>query len=229
MIALKLVEAGIDNVYWLFKNKKRKVLVTKNLTPGFSVYGEKLYRIKGVEYRQWIPNRSKLAASIYKKIEKVPIKEGYKVLYLGAASGTTISHVSDIIWEEGITYGVDIAPRVVRDLVFVAKRKRNIVPILADASKIELYSFIVPKVDFVYQDIAAPNQVDIFIKNVDYFLKNGKYGMIAIKARSIDVSRPPAEIFKESEKILKEHGYEIVDKKRLEPFHKDHIMILIRK
>lgn len=225
---MKILRTDINNVFWLIR-KGKKILVTKNLTPGYSVYGEKLYNVGGVEYRQWIPNRSKLAAAIYKKIKKIPLDEGYKVLYLGAASGTTISHVSDIIWKSGIAFGVDIAPRVTRDLVFVAKRKKNIVPILADASRIELYEFFVPKVDFVYQDIAAPNQIDIFIKNVENFLKNNKYGMIAIKARSIDVSRPPSEIFKESERKLKEMGYKIVDKKRLEPYHKDHIMILIKK
>ncbi len=226
---MRLVETGINNVFWLIRDKKKKVLVTKNLTPGFSVYGEKLYRIKNTEYRQWIPGRSKLAAAIYKGIKKVPIGEGDKVLYLGAASGTTISHVSDIIWKDGVAFGVDIAPRVVRDLIFVAQKKRNIVPILADASRTEIYKGIVPMVDFVYQDIAAPNQVEIFIKNVMEFLKDGKYGMIAIKARSIDVSRPPSEIFKESEEKLKEVGLKVVDKKRLEPYHKDHIMILIKK
>lgn len=225
---MKVLKTDINNVFWLVRKGKR-ILVTKNLTPGYSVYGEKLYKIGGVEYRQWIPNRSKLAAAIHKRIKKVPLDEGYRVLYLGAASGTTISHVSDIIWESGVAFGVDIAPRVIRDLVFVAKRKKNIVPILADASRIELYEFLVSKVDFVYQDIAAPNQIDIFVKNVENFLKENKHGMIAIKARSIDVSRPPSEIFRESERKLKEMGYKIVDKKRLEPYHKDHIMILIKK
>ncbi len=223
---MKLIKTKIDNVFWLIRGKK--YLVTKNLSPGFSVYGEKLFRYKGKEYRQWIPQRSKLAAAIYKKFEPIPLKEGYKVLYLGAASGTTMSHVSDIVGKSGKVWGVDIAPRVLRDLIFVCERKKNMYPILADASLPETYSNIVPKVDFIYEDVAAPNQIDIFIKNCDMYLKKGKYAMIAIKARSIDVTSPPKEIFERAKKEIGEF-YNIINSKRLEPYHKDHIMILVKK
>ena len=43
-----------------------------------------------------LPFRSKLAAAILGGVENIWMKPGSKVLYLGAASGTTVSHVSDI-------------------------------------------------------------------------------------------------------------------------------------
>ena len=49
------------------------------------------------EYRVWNPFRSKLAAAILGGVDKIHMKPGAKVLYLGAASGTTVSHVSDIV------------------------------------------------------------------------------------------------------------------------------------
>ena len=49
------------------------------------------------EYRAWNPFRSKLAAAIVGGIEHIHMKPGSKVLYLGAASGTTVSHVSDLV------------------------------------------------------------------------------------------------------------------------------------
>ncbi|HUK84302.1 MAG TPA: fibrillarin-like rRNA/tRNA 2'-O-methyltransferase, partial [Candidatus Acidoferrum sp.] len=67
-------------------------LATVNLTPGLNVYGERLVKVKGVEYRIWDAFRSKLAAAILKGVDNVPIEPGFKVLYLGAASGTTPSH-----------------------------------------------------------------------------------------------------------------------------------------
>lgn len=50
-----------------------------------------------IEYRVWNPFRSKLGAAILGGVDQIHIKPGAKVLYLGAASGTTVSHVSDIV------------------------------------------------------------------------------------------------------------------------------------
>jgi len=205
-----------------------KKLYTKNLVPGQSVYGEKLIKYKGVEYREWVVNRSKLAAAIKKKIKMIPIYPGDKVLYLGIAAGTTASHVSDIIGWDGIIYGIDIAPRILRELIPIVKERKNIIPILADAAKPENYLHIVSKVDVIYEDVAQPHQVDIFIKNIEYYLKNGGYGFLAVKARSIDVTKDPKVIFKEVEKQLMDYGFEIIDVLRLDPFHKDHAMFLVR-
>jgi len=208
----------------------RKKLYTKNLVPGQSVYGEKLIKDpKYGELREWIVSRSKLAAAIVKGIKEVPLKEGDYVLYLGIAAGTTASHVSDIIGWDGIIYGVDVAPRVLMELIPIVEKRKNIIPILADANKPETYEHIVTAVDFVYQDVAQPNQVEIFIKNIDMFLKPNGYGMIAVKSRSIDVTKDPRIVFKEVEKQLQEHGLKIVDMVRIDPYHKDHAVFLVKK
>jgi len=212
----------------IFRDKKGR-LYTKNLVKGQRVYGEKLVVYKGEEYREWIADRSKLAAAIKKKIGKVPINENDKVLYLGIASGTTASHISDIIGWGGMIYGVDISARILIELMRVIKNRKNIIPILADASKPEIYLSIVPRVDLVYQDIAQPHQVKILVNNVDLFLKNKGYAFFAVKARSIDVSKDPKLIFEEVNKELEEYGFKIINKVRLEPYHRDHMMFLLQK
>lgn len=211
----------------IFMDRKGK-LYTKNLVKGQNVYGEKILELKDGEYREWIPNRSKLAAAIKKNIGKVPINEGDKVLYLGIAAGTTASHISDIIGWNGIIYGIEISSRILRELIRIVEKRKNIIPLLADASKPDEYLWIVRKVDIVYQDVAQPNQVKIFLDNISYYLKNGGYGFLAVKARSIDVKADPKDIFNRVEKELKEYGLKIINKVRLEPYHKDHMMFLIQ-
>ncbi|RLG17202.1 fibrillarin-like rRNA/tRNA 2'-O-methyltransferase [Nanoarchaeota archaeon] len=203
-----------------------KHLFTLNLSPGFRVYGEKLVKKGRKEYRQWNPYRSKLCAAILKGIKEIGIKPSDKVLYLGAASGTTASHVSDIVGKNGYVFCLDIAPRVVRDLVMVCEKRENMFPLLADANKVEEYENLIPQCDVIYQDIAAPNQVEILLKN-SRFLKKGGYVLLAVKARSIDVTKKPKDIFKEVERELEEH-LSIIDRKRLEPFEKDHMFYVMR-
>lgn len=196
-------------------------LATLNLAPGFRVYGEKLVRIGGKEYRIWDVRRSKLGAAIKKGMNPL-LKKDFNVLYLGAASGTTASHVSDICWN-GLVYCVEISPRVFRDLILVCEHRKNMIPILWDANKPD-YPFV-GKVDYIYQDIAQPNQVEILIKNAMKY--NPKYAMLALKARSIDVTKKPQVIFNQAEKELKER-FDLIDKRRLDPYHKDHMMYLLR-
>lgn len=202
-------------------------LYTKNLAPGKTVYGERLIRQNNVEFREWEPKRSKLAAAILKGI-KNPIKEGDVVLYLGAASGTTCSHVSDLVDKEGFVFALDFAPRVVRDLVYVCEERKNIAPLLEDANKPENYKDKITKADVVYQDIAQKNQIEIFLKNTDLFLKKGGYAIIAVKARSVDVTKNPREIFEKVKEELKKH-LKIIDFKNLEPFQKDHCLFVCKK
>src|SRR5919199_4845942 len=83
-------------VKWVVLDGQRQ-LATLNLVEGNSVYGEKLVRQKGIEYRVWDPYRSKLAGAIKKGLNNLPIKKSMRVLYLGASTGTTVSHVSDIV------------------------------------------------------------------------------------------------------------------------------------
>ena len=205
-------------------------LATKNLTPGRNVYGEKLVRYEGVEYRLWDPFRSKLAAAVLKNLKTVPIKPGHKVLYLGAASGTTASHVSDIVGESGHVYCVEFAPRAIRELVDnVCAFRLNMSAILADARIPEKYAiFVNGKVDDIYCDIAQPEQAKVLADNADLFLKTDGWVMLAVKAQSIDVTKEPSEIFKREVRVLENRGFQIEDVINLEPYDKAHVMVVAR-
>jgi len=216
-----------SEIYWVILEDGSRKLATKNLTPGKNVYGERLVKHKGVEYRLWDPFRSKLAAAILKGLEKVPIKPGDKVLYLGAASGTTASHVSDIVGETGHVYCIEFASRAIRELVNnVCAFRSNMSPILSDARFPESYSALVEKVDDIYCDIAQPEQAKVLADNADLFLKPNGWIMLAIKAQSIDVTKEPSDVYKREIGILKTRGFQIRGIIHLEPYDKAHAMIL---
>jgi fibrillarin-like pre-rRNA processing protein len=190
------------------------------------VYGEDTVRIADSEYRLWDPYRSKLAAAILKGLSLIPIKPGNSVLYLGAASGTTASHVSDIVGERGRVYCVEFAQRSFRDLVTNAgKNRRNMTPIFADARFPERYRSIVQGVDTIYADIAQPDQARILSENISQYLSDEGDFLFAVKARSIDVSKEPSAIFRQEKNLLEEKGYKVKEMIRLDPFEKDHSMI----
>ncbi len=203
-------------------------LATKNLAPGRNVYGERLMRYEGVEYRIWDPFRSKLAAAILKNLKTVPIKPNHQVLYLGAASGTTASHVSDIVGEKGHVYCVEFASRAMRELVNnVCAYRLNMSPILEDARFPEKYvMFVRGKVDDIYCDIAQPEQAKILADNADMFLKKSGWIMLAVKAQSIDVTKEPTEVYKREVKVLENRGFRIEEVVHLEPYDKAHAMIV---
>jgi len=221
---MKITPSKFEGIFWIQNGKKR--IATVNLVPGFAPFGEQLIKHKNEEYRVWNPYRSKWAAAIMKGVEGFPLKAKNKVLYLGAASGQGASYIADIVGDGGKVFCVEISPRVMRDLIFVAEKKENMVPILADAAKPEEYEFV-GKVDLIFQDVAVKGQVNVLVKNKK-FLKRGGYALIAIKSRSIDVSAKPSEIFKKLEKELEKH-FSIIDKKRLEPFEMDHLLLLLRQ
>ena len=208
-----------------------KRLATRNLAPGRSVYGERLIRYEGFEYRVWDAFRSKLAAAILKNLKTVPIKPEHKVLYLGAASGTTASHVSDIVGKDGRVYCVEFAARSIRELVNnVCAYRLNMVPILEDARFPEKYAiFINGKVDDVYCDIAQPEQAKILADNADLFLKDSGWIMLAVKAQSIDVTKEPSEIYEREVRVLENRGFRIEEVVHLEPYDKAHAMIVAQK
>ncbi len=201
-------------------------LATLNLAPGVSVYGEKLVVVEGKEYRIWDPFRSKLAAAILKGLKDIGLKEGYSVLYLGASTGTTLSHISDIVGEKGVVFGVEFSARVARELIErVAKHRRNVVPIVADARHPRLYPSIYGKVDLVYCDIAQPDQTEIAVENCRIYLKSEGKLLLVVKCRSIDVAMEPTLIVKQEASKLKESGFKINQVVELEPFDKDHALI----
>ena len=203
-------------------------LATRNLTPGRNVYGERLLRYEGVEYRVWDAFRSKLAAAILKNLKAVPIKPNHRVLYLGAASGTTASHVSDIVGEKGHVYCVEFASRALRELVNnVCAYRVNMSPILEDARFPEKYGMLIGgNVDDVYCDIAQPEQAKILADNAGLFLKKSGWIMIAVKAQSIDVTKEPSEVYEHEIKVLKNRGFRIEEVVHLEPYDMAHAMIV---
>lgn len=202
-------------------------LYTLNSNPGVQLFDEELLAVDGREYRSWNPLRSKLAAAIVKGLSELPVKSGSRILYLGAAHGYTPSFISDIA-AEGIVFCIDPAPRVVRDLVFASEKRRNILPLLADANHPEAYYSLVGAVDIVYQDVAQKNQIEIFLKNCSLFLKPGGFGMLALKARSIDVLQQPQGIFLAAKKEL-EKKLIVKDYRILSPMQKDHAFFVCQK
>jgi fibrillarin-like pre-rRNA processing protein len=218
-------------VYQVILEDGAQRLATKNLSPGRSVYGERLVKYERVEYRVWDAFRSKLAAAILKGLETVPIKPGHTVLYLGAASGTTASHVSDIIGEKGHVYCVEFASRSMRDLVDnVCNYRLNMSPILEDARFPEKYAmFLTRKVDDIYCDIAQPEQAKVLADNADRFLESSGWVMLAVKSQSIDVTKEPSEIYRREVKVLEKRGFRAEQIVHLEPYDKAHAMIVAQR
>ncbi|MEN2975364.1 MAG: fibrillarin-like rRNA/tRNA 2'-O-methyltransferase [Candidatus Caldarchaeales archaeon] len=216
------------NVFWITSDEGERFLATRNLSSRIQVYGERLFKIGGEEYRAWNPYRSKLSAAIWNKIKEIYIKPGCRVLYLGTATGTTASHVSDIIDEKGILYGVDFAPRVMMQFKQnVAQYRKNVIPIYADARKPREYSSIVGKVDVIYCDVAQPEQAKILVENSRLMLQKGGHGIIAIKARSIDSVEDPEMVFKREIKIMEDSGLKVLEIVNLEPYEKDHVIVVV--
>lgn len=212
-------------VYFL-RIEGQRILTTENLDRGFSVYGERLFEVAGREYREWVPFRSKLSASILNGLKGWGLGRGKTVLYLGAASGTTLSHVSDIIGREGFAYAVEFAPRVMPQLIErVTRRRRNIAAVFADARMPERYTGLVDIVDVIYCDIAQPDQSRILVDNAEHFLKKGGEVMIAIKARSIDSVEEPDKIYRREIRTLEDAGVRVLETINLAPYEEDHVMV----
>jgi fibrillarin-like pre-rRNA processing protein len=213
------------NSLWIYIDGQ-KCLVTPNLDKGNSVYGERLIQDNHKEFRQWDVYRSKLAAAIQKGMQNFPFTVGSRVLYLGASTGTTVSHISDIIGNEGILFAVEPAVRVAREfLENVATRRYNIIPIVEDGRRPKSYYSIFGTVETVYCDIAQPDQTDIAIENCKVYLQNGGVLLLVVKSRSIDVVKDPRVVIKEEAKKLESNGFSIKQIIDLEPFDKDHGMI----
>ena len=214
-----------QNIFW-FQIDGEKKLATENLIPKNKVYNEKLVKIKGTEYRIWNPFRSKLAATIMNGLRDFPFMQKSSVLYLGVSTGTTISHISDIVGQNGIIFGVEHTSRVARDFLDrVASHRKNIIPIIQDARKPQEYFSVFKKVDVAYVDIAQPDQTDIAIDNCKMYLKSNGYLFLVIKTRSIDVTKDPKKVISNEIKKL-EPLFEIKQIINLQPYDKDHAIVI---
>lgn len=215
---------------------KDDALATKNMVMGESVYGEKRVAVETpgvgdaektkVEYRMWNPFRSKLAAAIVSGIENCWVKPGAKVLYLGAASGTTVSHVSDVVGPNGVVYAVEFSPRSGRDLVNLAKKRTNVVPIIEDARHPAKYRMLLGMVDVIFADVAQPDQARIVGLNAKDYLKTGGHFIISIKANCIDSTAPAEAVFASEVNKLKESGLKPKEQVTLEPYERDHCVVI---
>lgn len=206
--------------------REGRKLYTENAAEGEQVYGEQLLNRDSRQFRNWQPSRSKAGAAVMNEID-LGIEEDDEILYLGAASGTTVSHFSDIL-KEGFVYAVEYSDTVIKDLVNLAEKRENIAPILGDARKPEEYEELVQgKVDVVFQDISQSDQPEIFLKNTEEFLKEDGLGLIAVKAHSISTSRDEQEIFEEVKDKLQEK-FEIIEEVKLEPYEKNHLFLKMR-
>jgi fibrillarin-like rRNA methylase len=209
--------AGIDNVFYVPVNGKEMLSTLTHNPDGDSLDAG------GLTYRLWSPSTSKLASMIVKGL-KIPLDRGSKVLYLGAASGTTVSHVADIV-EDGVVFAVEFAPRPARDLLKAVEGRENVIPIIADARQPEKYPPFIEKVDVIYQDVAQPDQADIARVNAERYLKSRGYLILAIKAKSISTTEKVGDIFREELQTL-EKDFEILEKVSMEPLHHGHMAII---
>jgi fibrillarin-like pre-rRNA processing protein len=189
-------------------------------TEGDPVYGEPTVDGR----RVWDAGRSKLGAMLELGMD-TRLRGGESVLYLGAASGTTVSHVAEFA---GPTYAVEFAPRPVRDLVDVAESRPNLFPLLADARKPKEYAGVVESgLDCIVQDVATRGQAEVANRNARFLAADGLL-LAAIKARSEDVVAEPDEVFEDVRGTLGEE-YELLDTARLDRYHDDHLGIVARK
>lgn len=215
---------------YICKSPKGEVLLTKNITPGVDVYGEKRISVEvgdgKVEYRTWNPFRSKLAATVHAGPKDIFISPGKRVLYLGAASGTSVSHVADVVGPEGVVYAVEFSPRSGRDLINMAKSRSNVVPIIEDARHPLKYRMLVGMVDVVFADVAQPDQSRIVALNAEQFLKKGGHFIISIKASCIDSTLKPESVFAEEINKMKKANLRPKQQLTLEPYDRDHSVVL---
>lgn len=202
-------------------------LATQNLVKGKKVYNEELVVEGGIEYRLWNPYRSKLSAAILNGIRNVKITNGGSVLYLGAATGTTTSHVSDIVGRDGRVYAIELSERNLRNLIAMCEARKNVLPILADARYTEKYSDSLEECDVIYQDISAKRQAEILLAN-SQFLKKGGYAYFVIKSQSVDISKNPKEVYKVELKLL-EGKFELLESVSLEPYDSLHLFAVLKK
>ncbi|MFQ5985928.1 MAG: fibrillarin-like rRNA/tRNA 2'-O-methyltransferase [Thermoplasmata archaeon] len=201
-------------------------LFSPNLVPGTSLYGERLVREGGREFRAWSPRRSKLAALLLLHAFPLPIAEDASLLYLGAGTGTTASHLSDLV-PRGAVYAVEVAPRPFEKLLRLAEGRANIVPLMGDAREPGGYRDLLGGVELLYQDVAQRDQTAILLRNLP-ILREGGLAILMVKARSVDVTAAPETIFERARKELEAVGLLVDRVVPLSPYQKDHAALLLR-
>ncbi len=201
-------------------------LFTRNLQPGERVYGEALVAEDGVEYRAWDPWRSKLAAYLLRGAPRLPFDQPRALLYLGAAHGTTASHLSDLLPDARL-FAVEKSAETFAAFLALARRRPNLLPILADAQLPERYAADVGLVDFLYQDVAQRNQVELFAENAAACLAPRGRGFLVLKVRSVTQRQPSAAVVAEARSALAAHRFRVADERSLAPYSRDHVALAV--
>ena len=228
---MKITNHYLNGVYFLdIPSESRHWIGTVNLVKDNTVYNEKLFRKEGKEYRTWDSYKSKLAACIQEGMKDIPQIESSRILYLGASTGTTVSHISDIInGNDGKIVALEFSIKAARRLIQLANSRPNIIPLVADARKPGEYATIVGKVDFIFQDISQVNQSQIFIDNAKAFLKLGCKGIFIVKAASIDSTITAEEVTKDQIYALEKEGFKILEVLDISKYEKEPRAILVSK
>ncbi len=209
----------------IIKNKRGKFLLLNNIPK--NIFTERLFREGKTEYRIWDPKRSKLAAYLSFKDLPFKLKDNDIMLYLGASHGYTISFLSEVL-KNGLIYGVDLAERTTRELIYLCKYVKNVAPIYESANHVDVLAERISQVDVVFQDIAQKDQDGIFLKNIEKFLKKGGYGILCLKTKSVDVRLSSKKVFENVLKQLKKE-VEIIDSIDISKFEIGHYVIVVKK
>jgi len=190
-----------------------------------AVYGERVVARGRATLRRWEPSRSKLGAALAKGYtERLPRPdEGW--LYLGAATGTTASHIADLVGDGGRLYALERSLRPFARLLRLVERYPNLLPIFGDARRPETYAGDVGPVDGLYADIAQPDQVEILLANARVFLAPSASILLVLKTASMGRAAEPRDHLATARRELEDAGVEVVSVLGLEPFHKRHYLV----
>jgi fibrillarin-like pre-rRNA processing protein len=204
--------------------RERTTLWTHALGVPPALHGEHVIAVRGSLYRHWETARSKLAAGLARGWADPLPERSEHWLYLGAASGTTATHVADLVGPAGAVFSVEKSARPFLTLVDAADRYPNLFPILQDARVPDEYAGLVPPVDGLYQDVAQPDQIDIALANARLYLRGGGKLLLALKTSSLGRTGTPAEKAAAAVHRL-ETGFTVRPPLSLEPHHRQHFLL----
>jgi fibrillarin-like pre-rRNA processing protein len=218
----------VEPTRWAGVAREGRELFTPNAEPGSRVYGEELRTAAGIEYRRWDPFRSKLAAFLLREPSGEVLAAPRTALYLGGAHGTTVSHLADL-WPSSSIFVVEKSPTSFVSLLALARRRANLLPLLADAQLPERYRADVGEAEFLYQDVAQRDQVAIFVENADACLARPGRGILMLKIRSVTQRKPGASVVREARERLGRAGFRVDAEEELAPFARDHVALAVHR
>jgi len=189
-------------------------------TRGDPVYGEP---VDAEGWRVWDTNRSKVGALLETHGDP-GFEPDSGLLYLGAATGTTVSHLADMGL---LVYAVELSAYAADALLEVSRSRPRLFPIIADARHPARYAGTVEAdLSWLIQDVASAEQAQIATANRRFLADDGM-SMIFIKARSIDATASPSTVFADVEAELTD-TYEITARVSMDTTHEDHRAIIAK-